>query len=94
MLAWIREQPVLKRLRVYVLSASSRMEDIEQCYDLGACSYLVKLSNLNELTVMVQCLLAWLKINHFTPLPEVKADPARSAPAVNGAIQSEFHRQE
>jgi len=64
-LAWIRQQPDLKRLRVYILSASSRPDDIQRAYDLGANSYLVKPSTLDELTTMAQGLLAWLKLSHF-----------------------------
>jgi len=69
-LQWIRAQPSLRRLRVYILSASSRAEDIDRAYDLGANSYLVKPSSLNELTNMTRCLIAWLKISEFAPLAE------------------------
>src|SRR5580704_5873189 len=31
-LAWIRGQPAFRRLRVYILSASNRPEDIERAY--------------------------------------------------------------
>ena len=64
-LAWIRQQPALKRLCVYILSASSQTDDITRAYDLGANSYLVKPSTLDELTVLAKGLLAWLKLSHF-----------------------------
>ncbi len=64
-LAWIRRQPGLKRLRVYVMSASSQPEDIERAYDLGANSYLVKPGNLDGLMNQAKCLLAWLRCSHF-----------------------------
>lgn len=67
-LEWLRRQPTLKRLRVYVLSASSRAEDIERVYDLGANSYLVKPGNLDGLMHMAKCLVAWLKLSHFSPI--------------------------
>ena len=67
MLEWIRGNPAFKRLRVYILSASSRSEDIERAYDLGASSYLVKPRNLDGLTQMAKCLIAWLKLGHFAP---------------------------
>src|SRR3954470_22396026 len=35
LLEWIRQQPALRRLRVFILSASSRAQDIAQAYDLG-----------------------------------------------------------
>ena len=67
-LAWIRAQPGLKRLPVYVLSASSRPEDIRRAYDLGANSYLVKPGTLDGLMHLAKILVAWLKLSHFAPL--------------------------
>jgi len=67
-LAWLRQQPALKRLHVYVLSASSQDEDIRRCYDLGANAYLVKPGNLEGLMQQANCLLAWLKLSHIAPL--------------------------
>ncbi|HET7536486.1 MAG TPA: response regulator [Candidatus Didemnitutus sp.] len=74
-LAWVRGQPVLKRLPIHVLSASSRPEDIRKSYDLGASSYLVKPGNLAELTHLARCLLAWIRISHFSPLDEADELP-------------------
>ena len=68
-LEWIRQQPGLRQLRVYILSASSRSEDIERAYELGADSYFVKPSNLAELTHLAKSLLAWLRLSHFAPAP-------------------------
>ena len=68
-LEWIRQQPGLRQLRVYILSASSRAEDIERAYALGADSYLVKPTNLSELTELAKALLTWLRLSHFTPAP-------------------------
>ncbi len=72
-LAWIRQQPALKRLPVYVLSGSSRAEDIQRAYDLGANSYLVKPGNLEGMIQQARCLLAWLKLSHFSSLTEPMA---------------------
>src|SRR4051812_37277295 len=41
-LAWLREQHVLKRLPVVVLTSSRDRGDVDRAYDLGANSYLVK----------------------------------------------------
>lgn len=73
-LAWIRQQPVLRRLSVYILSASSRVEDIKQACDLGANSYLVKPGNLDGLMHLSECLIAWLKLSHFAPLTGANGD--------------------
>jgi CheY-like chemotaxis protein len=69
-LAWVRAQPALKRLSIIILTASVRMEDVERAFDLGASSYLVKPSKIDELIDMIRCLHDWLEINHFPPLNE------------------------
>jgi len=92
-LEWIRAQPVLKRLRVYVLSASSRIQDIERSYDLGASSYLVKPGNLDELMRLASCLAAWLRLGHYAPLHNPPAwrevEPARNPELVQVGVTPE-----
>lgn len=67
-LAWVRTQPRIRRVSITVLSASMRTEDVDQAYDLGANSFLVKPSNIDELIAMVRCLRDWIRINHFALL--------------------------
>jgi CheY-like chemotaxis protein len=69
-LEWIRRQPVLRRTCVYILSASTRREDIDRAYALGANAYLVKPSTLDELSHMAKTLVAWLKLGHFGTVPD------------------------
>jgi CheY-like chemotaxis protein len=69
-LTWMRTQPVLKRVPIVVLTASTRTEDVERAFDLGASSYLVKPSKIEDLTEMIRCLRDWLRINHFPPQNE------------------------
>lgn len=69
-LAWVRAQPVLRRLAIIILTASMRGEDVERAFDLGATSFLVKPSNLGTLAAMMRCLCDWVQINHFPPLNE------------------------
>ena len=69
-LAWVRVQPMLKRLAVIILTASMRNEDVERAFDLGATSFLVKSISLEELASMMRCLDDWIHINHFPPLTE------------------------
>ena len=83
-LDWIRHQPALRRLRVYILSASSRPQDIERAYDLGANSYLVKPGNLDGLLNMAKCLVAWLRLSHFAPI--VEASDSRVPFIVQAAV--------
>ena len=70
-LTWMRTQPALKRVSIVVLTASTRTEDVERAFDLGASSYLVKPSTLEDLTDMIRCLRDWLRINQFPPQNEV-----------------------
>lgn len=77
-LAWLRSQPGFRALRVYVLSASSRPEDIQRAYELGASAYLVKPGNLNGLMQMAKDLIAWLKLCHF-PLQTATDEERASA---------------
>jgi DNA-binding response OmpR family regulator len=48
-----------------MLTASLRSEDVDRAFDLGANSYLVKPSNLDQLTDMLRTLRDWIKINQF-----------------------------
>ena len=67
-LAWVRAQPMLKRMSIVVLTASMRMEDVERAFDYGAHSFLVKPSNLDGMVNMLRCLRDWVQMNHFPPL--------------------------
>jgi CheY-like chemotaxis protein len=63
-LAWLRQQPGLKRLPVVVLTSSREASDINRAYDLGANSYLVKPVDFDALLDMVKNLnLYWLLLN-------------------------------
>jgi CheY-like chemotaxis protein len=53
-LAWIRNQPNLKRLPVILLTSSSQTADINRAYDLGANSFLVKPPDLDSLTQLIK----------------------------------------
>lgn len=70
-LAWVRTQPLLKRLSIIVLSASARPEDVERAFDLGANSYLVKPGSIAALIAMMCSLRDWLEYNHFPALENV-----------------------
>lgn len=66
-LAWVRAQPVLKRLTTIVLTASTRGEDVERAFDSGATAFLVKPSNLELLVDMIRCLSQWIQVCRFPP---------------------------
>ena len=71
-LTWVRTQPGLRRLSMIILTASSRQEDIERAFDLGANSYLVKPATMAGLIAMIRCLRDWLDYSHFPPLVETE----------------------
>lgn len=69
-LAWLRQQPELKRLLVVVLTSSNHRSDIDQAYDLGANSYLLKPVGFSALVEVVQALnLYWILLNQK---PEIR----------------------
>jgi CheY-like chemotaxis protein len=64
-LAWLRQQPRLKRCPVVVLTSSKEAPDVRQAYDLGANSYLVKPVEFQSFVDLVRTLnLYWLVLNH------------------------------
>jgi CheY-like chemotaxis protein len=65
-LAWIREQQILKTVVVLVLTTSKERRDIDQAYQQGANGYLVKPSSPPELLqMMVAVKHFWLKYNNY-----------------------------
>jgi CheY-like chemotaxis protein len=63
-LAWIRQQPQLRRLPVIMLTSSLLPEDINRAYDLGANSYLSKPPDLETLITLAKAIdLYWLRTN-------------------------------
>jgi CheY-like chemotaxis protein len=63
-LEWIRRQPGLRKMPVIVFSSSGAAADIDQAYELGANSYLVKPFDFRQLTEMVRRIVGyWLEIN-------------------------------
>jgi CheY-like chemotaxis protein len=63
-LAWLRQQPGLRRLPAVVFSSSALPEDVSRAYDLGANSYLVKPMDFKDWKTVVKALESyWLEIN-------------------------------
>jgi CheY-like chemotaxis protein len=64
LLAWIRKQPNIKRLPVIMFTSSLLATDIDQAYDLGANSYLIKPPDLESLISLAKTIeLYWLRAN-------------------------------
>ncbi len=65
-LEWLRQQPMLKRIPVVVLTSSRESLDVDQTYELGISSYLVKPVSFDALSRMIAALDAyWLKLNEY-----------------------------
>jgi CheY-like chemotaxis protein len=63
-LMWLRQQPILKRMPVVVLTASREYKDVNQIYDLGANAYMVKPVAFNDLVEIIEILNRhWLVVN-------------------------------
>jgi CheY-like chemotaxis protein len=64
LLGWIRKQPHLKRLPVIMFTSSLLPGDINQAYDLGANSYLIKPAKLDALIELAKTVeLYWIRTN-------------------------------
>jgi DNA-binding response OmpR family regulator len=60
-IAWVREQPGLKRLPIVVMTSSKEDPDVNRAYELGANTYLVKPVNFEGLVEMMRALhLYWV----------------------------------
>jgi CheY-like chemotaxis protein len=63
-LRWIRQQPALKQLRVVVLTASNEIRDVNQAYQLGANSFLVKPVDFEDFVRLSQAIQGyWIWLN-------------------------------
>jgi CheY-like chemotaxis protein len=54
LLTWIREHPQFRVIPTIVMTSSSQDLDIEQAYNLGANTYMVKPCSFDELAKMVR----------------------------------------
>ena len=68
-LAWLRQQPELRRLLVVVLTSSKESSDLAKAYDLGVNSYLVKPVKFQDFVSLIELLDAyWFKTNQTPQL--------------------------
>jgi DNA-binding NarL/FixJ family response regulator len=80
-LEWIRGQPGLNALRVVVLTTSQEIRDVNQAYQLGANSFLVKPTDLHDFVAMTRALAGyWLWMSQ---MPESWRAPRK---AVSGGL--------
>jgi DNA-binding response OmpR family regulator len=63
-LKWLRQHPQLKRLLIVVLTASRESADVNQAYEIGINSYLVKPIAFEELVNLVNLINRyWFQLN-------------------------------
>src|SRR5439155_2314307 len=75
-LRWIRTQPPLAAIRVVVLTASSNVRDVTLAYQLGACSFLVKSVDFQQLVALGRTLSTfWLPATPTRPPAQASAPP-------------------
>ena len=68
-LRWVRQQSELRQLIVIVFSSSGELADINQAYELGANSYLVKPTDFEALINLVKTIeVYWLNLNQYADL--------------------------
>jgi CheY-like chemotaxis protein len=84
-LRWIRQQPGLASLRVVVLTSSDETRDVNQAYQLGANSFLVKPVDFERFVEISQALAGywmWLNLSpdlERAPLPAKGGSPSKSS---------------
>jgi len=78
-LKWLRAQQEMAALRVLVLTSSDQIRDVNEAYQLGANSFLVKPSDFEDFTQLSRLIQDfWLKASKA---PEVSRPPRNSSGA-------------
>jgi len=70
-LAWVRGREDLRRMLVVMLTSSNQPTDVNRAYDLGANSYLVKPSALEQLVNMIRQFSGYWLATNVRPLLQV-----------------------
>lgn len=82
MLKWIRQQPALRCLPVFMFSSSAHREDVERAYAAGANAFLVKPSATAERLRVAALIRDWLQMNQA---PLAATEGLKSAMAFHAA---------
>lgn len=82
-LAWLRAHDQFKGITVHILSASMRQVDVERAMALGANSYIVKPSQVEEL---IELLAAWYCVARHSGFAAVPSSAFLHAPSLAEAI--------
>ncbi|PSN18920.1 hypothetical protein C7271_09990 [filamentous cyanobacterium CCP5] len=66
MLAGVRQQPIICRLPVVVLTSSQESTEVDRAYELGASSYLQKPVSYDAPNALISTLnICWLQLNQI-----------------------------
>src|SRR5205085_7245633 len=75
-LEWIRQKPSLNDLRVVVLTSSDQIRDVNQAYQMGANSFLVKPIEFEHFLDMSRALKGyWCWISQEPKIPRFSRSP-------------------
>jgi len=69
-LTWVRAQELIKRLSIVVMTASTRTEDMDRAFDLGANAFIIKPARFDELIATIRSLDDWLHHSRFPSLTQ------------------------
>ena len=76
-LRWIRQEPGLSAMRVIVLTGSDHLRDVNQAYQLGANSFMVKPTDFQDFVNLARSVESyWF---HHSKTPELSRDPKLAA---------------
>jgi CheY-like chemotaxis protein len=67
-LRWLQGQPDCAHIPRIIMSGSSVMKDVEECYELGANTYFMKPTGLSELRELIGYIVGyWLRSQRLVP---------------------------
>jgi CheY-like chemotaxis protein len=85
-LKWVRAQPNLSPLRILVLTSSDEIRDVNEAYQLGANSFLVKPMDFEDFTHLSRLIADfWFKASRT---PETSRPPLNK-PKTSGAAEDQ-----
>ena len=86
-LRWIRQQTGLARLRILVLTSSEQMRDVNEAYQLGANSFLVKPNDFEDLAYLSRLIREfWLGASKA---PDVSRPPRQACDKSNPFLRKD-----
>lgn len=83
-LKWVRAQPTLSTLRILVLTSSDEIRDVNEAYQLGANSFLVKPMDFEDFTHLSRLVADfWFKASRAPDAFRPPLDVPKKSPSEN-----------